>query len=218
MFYNPRSDRSNQVIFESKYEGGGSAKYFHNVGNKAISMGLGNLAAKAGIIEKDGLGYGKEHRNQVPAVHGLRKFYITQMARAKVDKEIAKLLTGHSIGVRGRYLNYSEDDLLQEYLKAVDLLTINETNRLRKKVDILIEKEEVIQSLKQRLNSYETKTMQITHEMDEMKEMTERAVNMALTLDARLEGKTKVPTIEETRNNPEFKDWCKKNKKRLMQS
>ena len=36
-------------------------------------------------------------------------------------------------------MNYSEDDLVQEYLKAVDLLTINETNRLRKKVDILKE-------------------------------------------------------------------------------
>ena len=109
------------------------AKYFHHVGNKAISKGLGKLAARAGIIEQGGLGYGKEHRNQVPAVHGLRKFCITQMAKAKVDTEIAKLLTGHSIGVRGRYLNYSEDDPRQEYLKAIDLLTINETNRLTKK-------------------------------------------------------------------------------------
>jgi hypothetical protein len=30
------------------------------------------LAAKAGIIEMGGLGFGTEHRNQVPAVHGLR--------------------------------------------------------------------------------------------------------------------------------------------------
>jgi integrase len=102
------------------------AKYFHNVENKAVSMTLGNLAAKAEIIEKGKNDFSKsksrgtDHRNEVPAVHGLRKFCITQMAKAKVDTEIAKLLTGHSIGVRGRYLNYSEDDLLQEYLKAVD--------------------------------------------------------------------------------------------------
>jgi hypothetical protein len=32
------------------------------------------------------------------------------MAKAKVDTEIAKILTGHSVGVRGRDLNYSEDD------------------------------------------------------------------------------------------------------------
>jgi integrase len=128
------------------------AKYFHNVNNKAISMALGKLATKAGIIKKGNLGYGKDHRNEVPAVHGLRKFCITQMARAKVDTEIAKLLTGHSIGVRGRYLNYSEDDLLQEYLKALDLLTINEENKLRKKVVELTPKSDEIKAMRAELN------------------------------------------------------------------
>jgi hypothetical protein len=45
-------------------------------------------------------------------------------------------------------------------------------------------------------------TKQIMHELDEMKENTEHA-NMALAIDARLEWKTKVPTVEETQNNPE---------------
>ena len=48
------------------------------------------------------------------------------------------------------------------------------------------------------------------HELDEMNEKTERVTNMALAIGARLEGKTKVPTIEETLNNPEFKEWYKK--------
>jgi hypothetical protein len=69
----------------------------------------------------------------------MRKFAITQMAKAKVDTEIAKLLTGHSIGVRAKYLNYTDDDLLHEYLKAVDFLTINEENRLKKQVTELRE-------------------------------------------------------------------------------
>ena len=95
-----------------------------------------------------------EHRNEIPAVHGLRKFCITQMARAKVDTEVAKILTGHSIGVRGRYLNYTEDDLLQEYLKALDLLTINEANRLRRKVDVLQDKDqEEVRYLREQLKS-----------------------------------------------------------------
>jgi integrase len=146
-----------------------NAKYFHNVSNKAISRGLGLLAAKAGIIEKGKeLGFDTAHRNQVPAVHGLRKFCITQMAKAKVDTEIAKILTGHSIGVRGRYLNYSEEDLLQEYLKAVDLLTINETNRLRKKVDILKEKDYEIEVLKGRLNNYENMFAELEQKMDKL--------------------------------------------------
>lgn len=53
-------------------------------------------------------------------------------------------------------------------------------------------------------------TKQIMHELDEMNEKTERVTNMALAIGARLEGKTKVPTIEETLNNPEFKEWYKK--------
>jgi hypothetical protein len=128
----------------------------------------GDLAARAEIVEKGRLGFGTGHRNQVPAVHGLRKFCITQMAKAKVDTEIAKLLTGHSIGVRGRYLNYSEDDLLQEYLKAVDLLTINETNRLKKKVDVLKDKEHEIQSLKQSIKSYESQMVDFTERQNKM--------------------------------------------------
>jgi len=39
-------------------------------------------------------------------------------------------------------------------------------------------------------------TKQIMHELDEMNEKTERVTNMALAIDARLEGKTKVPTID----------------------
>lgn len=112
----------------------------------------------------------------MPAVHGLRKFCITQMAKAKVDREIAKLLTGHSIGVRGRYLKYSEEDLLQEYLKAVDLLTINETNRLRKKVDIMKEKEYEIQSLKKQLATYDDMMIQLKHEVDKLKQMMNDSV------------------------------------------
>jgi integrase len=152
-------------LYVSKRPG---AKYFHNVRSKAISTALTKLAIRAGIVQR-GIGRGKSHRNEIPAAHGLRKFCITQMARAKVDTEVAKLLTGHSIGVRGRYLNYSEDDLLQEYLKAVDLLTINEANRLRKKVSVLEEKEQEIQSLREQIRQFQQEGQQVREEMKEMR-------------------------------------------------
>ena len=133
MFYTPEATEAIKLFLKDSMKGGGSAKYFHNVDRKSISMTLGNLAARAGIIEKGGLGFGAEHRNQVPAVHGLRKFCITQMAKAKVDTEIAKLLTGHSIGVRGRYLNYSEDNLLKSILRPlIYLLSMKQTDLERK--------------------------------------------------------------------------------------
>ena len=114
-------------------------------------MRLRKLVVKAGIgvssnVKKMRVGI---YRDAIPAVHGLRKFTITQMAKAKVDTEIAKILTGHSIGVRSKYLNYSDQDLLSEYVKAIDYLTINEENRLKKKVEELTVKDNEIKELRE---------------------------------------------------------------------
>ena len=90
-------------------------------------MRLRKLVVKAGIGVSSNVKKNERvgiYRDAIPAVHRLRKFTITQMAKAKVDTEIAKILTGHSIGVRDRYLNYSDEDLLKEYLLALDNLTI----------------------------------------------------------------------------------------------
>ena len=51
-----------------------------------------DLAIKAGLGKLHPLTENSRHgvyRNEIPAVHGLRKFTITQMAKAKVDTEIA---------------------------------------------------------------------------------------------------------------------------------
>jgi small-conductance mechanosensitive channel len=102
--------------------------------------------------------------------------------------------------------------------------------RCRKKVYILKEKEDEIKTLKERLESYESQINQLTDSQKEIRDFMDRhdqellrinetvtgTTRLALAIDARLEGKTKVPTYEEARNNPEFKEW-QKNKKRLMQ-
>jgi hypothetical protein len=53
------------------------------------------------------------------------------MVRAKVSAEAREMLLGHSIGLNKAYYRPDESEILQEYLKAVDLLTINEENRLK---------------------------------------------------------------------------------------
>ncbi len=130
-------------------------RYLHDVKPKAVSIHMRNLAIRAGLgqLHPDTESSHGQFRDAIPAVHGLRKFCITQMARAKVDTEIAKLLTGHSIGVRGRYLNYSEDDLLVEYVKAIDLLTINQENRLKKQVEELTKEDDEIKALRAEFNT-----------------------------------------------------------------
>jgi integrase len=76
-------------------------------------------------------------RKQIPIFHGFRKFYTKQLIDSKVNPEIREMLLGHKIGLASCYYKPTEHEMLQEYLKAVGLLTINEENRLRNKVKIL---------------------------------------------------------------------------------
>ena len=83
------------------------------------------------------------HRNEIHPCHSFRIFAITQMQRSKVDKTIREMLVGHGTGLDSVYYKPQEEEILQEYLKAVDLLTINNENRLRIKIDDLNEKNDV---------------------------------------------------------------------------
>jgi hypothetical protein len=52
-----------------------------------------------------------------------------------VNPEAREMLLGHSIGLSDSYYRPDANEILQEYLKAVDLLTINEENRLRRQIE-----------------------------------------------------------------------------------
>jgi hypothetical protein len=87
-------------------------------------------------------------RNAVPLVHGFRKFFTTQLIKSKVNPEIREMLLGHSIGLASAYYKPTEDEMLDEYMKAVDNLTIDPANRLQRKVELLtVEKNKVDQAL-----------------------------------------------------------------------
>jgi integrase len=73
----------------------------------------------------------------VQMTHGFRKFFTTQLINSKVNSEIREMLLGHKIGLASAYYRPTEQDMYEEYEKAIDLLTINEENRLRKKVEVL---------------------------------------------------------------------------------
>ena len=47
------------------------------------------------------------------------------------------MLLGHSIGLASAYYKPTEDEMQKEYEKAINLLTINEENRLKRKVEKL---------------------------------------------------------------------------------
>jgi len=105
---------------------------------------VGIILLKAGLRTLDHIS--KSKRKEVPKCHGFRKFFTTQAVNSKVNPEIREMLLGHKIGLASCYYRPTEEEMLEEYQKAIDLLTINEENRLKKKVESLqIEKSRIDQ-------------------------------------------------------------------------
>jgi hypothetical protein len=82
----------------------------------------------------------KKQRKEIAQNHGFRKFCHTTMANARINIEIREMLLGHSIGLSDAYYRPTSEQCLNEYLKVIDDLTINEENRLCKQVQELQEK------------------------------------------------------------------------------
>jgi hypothetical protein len=114
------------------------------IDNTLIRSGLKTITRQ---IANDPHNKGR-NRKEVARLNGFRKFAITQMSKSRMDAEIREKLVGHSIGIARHYIRYSPQEMLQEYLKAVDLLTINEENRLKLKVDELHSKQSEIELMK----------------------------------------------------------------------
>jgi hypothetical protein len=105
-----------------------------------------------------------ERRHEWKTVHGFRKFFKTRAEQVMKPANV-EILMGHSIGISDSYYRPTEKELLEDYLKAVDLLTVNyDKQKLREQIDELKEsnknteyivkakmqeKEEEIQLLKQ---------------------------------------------------------------------
>jgi integrase len=127
-----------------------------NLGN--LSSLLIDVTNKAGIrqheIQTEGSIHG-QHRKSVPLAHGFRRFFNTALMNAEVHPSFKKLLMGHSVQLDEVYYDKGSEKsrakLLEEYTKAIDALTINEENRLRKKVEELTPKSDEIQAMKAEL-------------------------------------------------------------------
>jgi hypothetical protein len=69
------------------------------------------------------------------------------MVNARLNGTIRNMLLGHSTDLDDVYYKPKPDDLLQEYLKVVDMLTINEKHRLRRKVELLTVRDDKLELL-----------------------------------------------------------------------
>jgi hypothetical protein len=93
---------------------------------KLASLGIKRLMERAiwaqGLRKKPEPGK-KQHPYQ--ANHSLRKWFKTRCEIAGMKPINIEKLMNHSCGISDNYYRITEAELLEDYLKAVDLLTIN---------------------------------------------------------------------------------------------
>jgi len=123
----------------------GLAKY----PKKMDSDSIRNMIYEAWIVQgiRNKLDKNKR-RHEFKSTHAFRKIFETRCQNAKMNHNNVKLLMDHSLGESQNYHRPTEDELLNDYLNAVDLLTINDENKLKKKIIELTERQNDIDLLK----------------------------------------------------------------------
>jgi hypothetical protein len=116
----------------------GCIQHFVTIPKKLKATGVKRLVEDAlwtqGLRTK--LAEGKR-RHEFQANHGFRKAFKTMCETAGVKPIVTETLMGHSTGISDSYYRPTENDLLEEYLKAADVLTISNENRLKMQVEVL---------------------------------------------------------------------------------
>ncbi|MGI9009631.1 MAG: tyrosine-type recombinase/integrase [Nitrososphaeraceae archaeon] len=81
-------------------------------------------------------------RKEFMRCHAFRKMFNSTCIENNVNHYVKEMLMGHkkNLGLDVNYFRPQQNQLLQEYLKVIDDLTINDENRLSKQVHELVEK------------------------------------------------------------------------------
>jgi hypothetical protein len=103
---------------------------------KLASSGIKRLIERAigaqGLRKK--LGNGKK-RHPFSAIHIFRKWFKTRCEISGMKPINIEKWLSHSIGISNSYYRPTENELLEDYLKVVDLLSIDKKNRLQKQLN-----------------------------------------------------------------------------------
>src|SRR5438132_12504822 len=92
-----------------------------------------------------------KRRHEFQADHGLRKWFKTRCEISGMKPINIEKLMGHSTGISDSYYRATENELLEDYLKAVEFLTISNENRLQKQLTEIAEKVKDTESIKSEL-------------------------------------------------------------------
>jgi hypothetical protein len=88
------------------------------------------------LLHSIGIRKGKKRRHEF-SVHSFRKYFKTKAEQSGMKPINVETLMGHSVRISDSYYRPTENELLQDYLKAVDALTISEEKQLSHEVEKL---------------------------------------------------------------------------------
>ncbi|MGH9974497.1 MAG: tyrosine-type recombinase/integrase, partial [Nitrososphaeraceae archaeon] len=110
----------------------------------------------------------KKRRHEF-SVHGFRKFFKTRCELGGMKPINVETLMGHSIGISDSYYRPTESDLLDDFLKVVNQLMINETHKLRAEAQEInkIKERETLNS--DAISALSDQVMKLTSELEQMK-------------------------------------------------
>jgi integrase len=106
------------------------------INSETIANEIYYLVFKAGLRQYTGRKKKHGERYSIMVTHALRKFFKSRcMAVEGMRSSVIEMLMGHSVGLERNYYRPTDQEYLHEYLKAVNNLTIDETHRLKAKLE-----------------------------------------------------------------------------------
>jgi hypothetical protein len=143
-------------------------KHGHRIGlaeypKKLQAISIQNMIFEAWQIQgvRDKLLDPQTKRHGFKANHGFRSYFETKCQKARMHHNFIKILMDHSFGESENYHRPTEEELLEEYLLAVDSLTINDEFRLRKRIEYLEIEKSRIDELEAKIQKLEWKNGRI---------------------------------------------------------
>jgi hypothetical protein len=81
-------------------------------------------------------------RHEFQTDHGFRKWFKTQCEIGGMKPINIEVFMGHSVGISDSYYRATEKELLEDYLKAINYLTISNEHSLQREISIVVEQSE----------------------------------------------------------------------------
>ncbi len=153
------------------------------VPQKLHSSGIKRLMERSqwaqGIRRK--LENGKK-RHEFQADHGFRKWFKTRCELSGIKSITIEKLMGHSIGISDSYLRATESELLDQYMIAVDFLTVEDTYRLEKQITQLAKRrKDDSYVVKGQLLEKEDQIKSLSDKFDNLQSMVEKMIQSLAT-------------------------------------